>query len=102
MLESGAVVVTSSIRHTIQNLQRILDRRVASYFQDHMELYSLSGWTLGKFRERGFPLSAHADYNGLLSFAKEVNPRVAYVFTGNAKEFSTHLSEMGVNAVPLE
>ena len=102
MLRSGAVVVSSSIQHTIRNLQRILDKSTANYFESNMEVYSLSGWTLGKFRERGFPLSAHSDFNGLLSFAKEVNPRVVYVFTNNAKEFSSHLSEQGINAVPLE
>ena len=102
MLKSGAVVVSSSIKHTIQNLQRILDKRVANHFEKHMELYSLSGWTLGKFRERGFPLSAHTDFRGLMDFAKSVNPRVAYVFTDNAREFSSYLSEEGVNAVPLE
>jgi len=102
LIRSGAVIVTSSIRHTTQNLLRILGQKTADYFEQHMELYSLSGWTLGKYRERGFPLSAHSDFNGLLSFAKTVNPRVAYVFTGNAKEFSMHLSQEGVNAVPLE
>ncbi|TFG34336.1 hypothetical protein EU527_03815 [Candidatus Thorarchaeota archaeon] len=102
MIKSGAVVVSSSIRHTIQNLERILNQRIANYFEKQMELFSLSGWTLGKFRERGFPLSAHTDFNGLIAFAKAVNPRVAYIFTSNARDFSTHLSEEGINAVPLE
>lgn len=102
MIRSGAVVVSSSIKHTIQNIQKILDAKTAKYFEDKMEVYSLSGWTLGKFRERGFPLSAHSDFSGLINFAKAVNPRVAYVFTGNAREFSHYLSGEGVNAVPLE
>ncbi len=102
MLKDGAVVVSSSIRHTIQNLQHILDKNTADNFEKRMEVYSLSGWTLGKYRERGFPLSAHSDFSGLLSFAKEVNPRVAYVFTNNAKEFSSYLSEHDISAVPLE
>lgn len=102
LLKSGAVVVSSSIKHTIHTLQRSLDKRVADYFEKHMEMYNLSGWTLGKFRERGFPLSAHTDFTGLITFAKSVNPRVAYVFTSNAQEFSRHLSDEGITAVPLE
>jgi len=102
ILESGAVVVSASIRHTLNNIRRSGNTDAAKYLENKMEKYSLSGWTLGKFRERGFPLSAHTDFNGLIEFAKAVNPRVAYVFTGSASEFSEHLSTEGINAVPLE
>ncbi|MGY5860152.1 MAG: MBL fold metallo-hydrolase [Candidatus Thorarchaeota archaeon] len=101
-LEGGAVIVSSSIRHTLNNIRKRFDKKVANKFEEKMERYSLSGWTLGKFRERGFPLSAHSDFNGLIEFAKAVNPRITYVFTGNASEFSEHLSKEGINAVPLE
>ena len=102
LLESGSVVVSASIRHTLNNIRRICDNETVQNFEQKMEKYSLSGWTLGKFRERGFPLSAHTDFNGLIEFAKAVNPRVAYVFTGSASELSEHLSAEGINAVPLE
>ncbi len=102
ILESGAVVVSASIRHTLNNIRRSGNNETAKYLEQKMEKYSLSGWTLGKFRERGFPLSAHTDFKGLIEFAKAVNPRVAYVFTGSASEFSEHLSAEGINAVPLE
>jgi len=102
ILEEGAVVVSSSIRHTLHNIRKGIDKKAAENLEDKMERYSLSGWTLGKFRERGFPLSAHTDFNGLIAFTKAVNPRITYVFTGNASEFSDHLSKEGINAVPLE
>lgn len=102
ILESGAVVVSASIKHTLNNIRRSGNNEAAKYLEQKMEKYSLSGWTLGKFRERGFPLSAHTDFNGLIEFAKAVNPRVVYVFTGSASEFSEHLSAEGINAVPLE
>ena len=102
ILESGVVIVSASIRHTLNNFRRIYDDETTKNLEQKLEKYSLSGWTLGKFRERGFPLSAHTDFNGLIEFAKAVNPRVAYVFTGSASEFSEHLSAEGINAVPLE
>ena len=102
ILEEGAVIISSSTRHTLNNIRRRINTKLAQKLEPRMERYSLSGWTLGKFRERGFPLSAHTDFNGLIEFAKAVNPRVAYVFTGNAPLFSEYLSNEGINAVPLE
>jgi hypothetical protein len=47
-------------------------------------------------------LSAHTDFNGLLNFAQEVKPRIAYCFTENGRTLSKHLSDNGIHAVPLE
>ena len=102
ILEEGVVVVSSSIRHTLHNIRKGINKKAAKKFEARMEKYSLSGWTLGRFSERGFPLSAHSDFNGLIEFTKAVNPRITYVFTGNASEFSGHLAQEGINAVPLE
>ena len=102
ILDEGAVIVSSSSRHTIGNMQRMLGKKVIARYEKKLEYYNLSGWTIGKFRERGFPLSAHSDFNGLLDFAKQVNPRVAYCFTENGRTLSKHLSDNGIHAVPLE
>ena len=67
-----------------------------------MAEYSLSGWTLGKYSVKGFPLSAHSDFPGLLAFVNGVGPRMVYCFTSNARKFSGTLIGLGVNAVPLE
>ena len=102
ILEGKAVIVSSSIQHTLRNIRKGISKKIAKNLEDKMEKYSLSGWTLGKYSERGFPLSAHSDFKGLIEFAKAVNPKVAYVFTGNASEFSGYLANEGINAVPLE
>jgi putative mRNA 3-end processing factor len=102
LFERGCAIVTSSPRHTEQHIRRMLGKIESRAIIDRMRPYSLSGWTLGKFRQRGFPLSAHSDYLGLLEFAKGVDPKIVYCFTENAREFSGHLAEAGLNAVPLE
>ena len=102
ILSEGAVIVSSSSRHTIENLRRGLEKELFERYAPKLERFTLSGWTMGKFRERGFPLSAHSDFNGLLTFAKKVNPRVAYCFTENGRILSKHLSDNGIHAVPLE
>jgi putative mRNA 3-end processing factor len=101
-LESGAVLVSSSFRHTLIMAKHYLDSKSIERLEHKTEAYNLSGWSVGKFAERGFPLSAHSDFEGLLNFATSINPRVAYVFTENARVFSNHLSDAGINAVPLE
>jgi len=102
ILDEGAVIVSSSSRHTVDNMQRTLGKNVFSQYETKMEHYNLSGWTIGKFRQRGFPLSAHSDFQGLLKFAQDVKPRMAYCFTENGRTLSKHLSENGIHAVPLE
>ncbi len=102
ILDEGAVIVSSSSRHTIDNMQRSLGKSVFAQYETNLEYFNLSGWTVGKFRERGFPLSAHSDFDGLLNFAKEVRPRVAYCFTENGRTLSKHLSDIDIHAVPLE
>ncbi|OLS27137.1 MAG: hypothetical protein ThorAB25_20500 [Candidatus Thorarchaeota archaeon AB_25] len=102
LLDEGAVIVSSSSRHTVGNMQRTLGQNEFARYETKLEYFNLSGWTIGKFRERGFPLSAHSDFKGLLNFAKGVNPRVAYCFTENGRTLSKHLSDNGIHAVPLE
>ena len=101
-LKDGAVIVSSSSRHTINNMKKLFGEKTFSKIDSRLEYYDLSGWAIGKFRRRGFPLSAHSDFNGLLSFAESVKPRVAYCFTENGRTLSKHLSERGIHSVPLE
>lgn len=101
-LDEGAVIVSSSSRHTMNNVRKLYGDKKLSKIESKMKYYDLSGWTIGKFRRPGFPLSAHSDFNGLISFAKSVNPRIAYCFTQNARTLSKHLSENGIHSVPLE
>jgi putative mRNA 3-end processing factor len=102
LLEEGGVIVSSSIHHTMQKMLKILDIGSRGELENRVDSYSLSGWTLGKYTMKGFPLSAHSDFKGLIDFAASVEPRVAYCFTDNAMILSDHLRERGVQAVPLE
>jgi len=101
ILTGGGVVISSSIRHTLLNVRKKLGRPLAKELRNKMVVLSLSGWTLGKYREEGFPLSAHTDFPGLVRFAQEVNPLLAYCFTENGNTLATHLSNNGIQAVPL-
>ncbi|TFF92846.1 hypothetical protein EU546_07045 [Candidatus Thorarchaeota archaeon] len=101
LLEEGGVVVSSSYRHTLRGMKKRFSPVSTGELEEKIDRYSLSGWTLGRFRERGFPLSAHSDFNGLVQFAKSVNPRIAHCFTENGVTLSDHLSGIGINAVPL-
>ena len=84
------------------NFRKRFSRDRAKEIESRMEEYSLSGWTLGKYSERGYPLSAHSDFQGLASFVTGVNPKIVYCFTDNAVTFSGYLVGTGINAVPLE
>ncbi|MGV9169293.1 MAG: MBL fold metallo-hydrolase [Promethearchaeia archaeon] len=102
LLTRESVVVSSSVRYTLGNVRKRIDHNVGRELRERMAVLSLSGWTLGKYREKGFPLSAHTDFPGLVRFAKNVNPRLTYCFTENGKTLADHLSKNGVEAVPLE
>jgi Cft2 family RNA processing exonuclease len=101
-LQDGCAVVTSAARHAFANVKRTLGKSFARDLERRKETFNLSGWTLGEYKNGGFPLSAHTDFPGLLKFAEAVEPRLAYCFTDNAGVLSSHLAKKGINAVPLE
>ncbi|XZE18729.1 ligase-associated DNA damage response exonuclease [Pirellulaceae bacterium SH449] len=51
--------------------------------------------------DRGFVLSDHADWDGLLRTVEEVAPEEVWVTHGFADVFSRHLRDLGWNAKPL-
>lgn len=102
LLEHGFPIVSSSPVHTRLNIRKLFGKEFADSIDNKLKQFWLSGWTLGRFAPKGFPLSAHSDFSGLIDFAKNVNPRIAYCFTDNARDFSAHLSELDINAIPLE
>ncbi len=65
----------------------------------HERAYA-TGWALSsKGRNTAFPLSSHADFDQLVGFIKECDPRRAYIFTGFAEELRVALkSRIGVVA----
>lgn len=63
-----------------------------------------TGWSMTRsFKaDTSFALSDHCDYNSLIEFVKQVNPRKVYCIHGFAKEFAYSLSKLGFNACALE
>lgn len=67
----------------------------------------VSGWAVGRgapyrFRTHAaFPLSDHADYEDLLTYAGLVRPRRVYTVYGFAEDFARDLRRRGYDARPL-
>ncbi|MEM1583559.1 MAG: MBL fold metallo-hydrolase [Nitrososphaerota archaeon] len=63
-----------------------------------------TGWAL-RYRHSNydisFPLSGHSDYYGLVKYILESRPKQVYTIYGYAKEFSTNLRRIGINAKPV-
>jgi DNA ligase-1 len=51
--------------------------------------------------DAAFPLSDHADFDDLLRFVEEVNPRRVYTLHGFARDFASTLRERGIEAWAL-
>lgn len=64
--------------------------------------WAADGWRWKRYgAERGFALSDHSDFNGLLRYVEKANPQVVYTLHGFAQEFSEELRERGFYSEPL-
>ena len=94
-VEQRVLILPSSARRTRQ-VEKIANKRT---------LY-LSGWGIdanAKFRfgvDEALPLSDHADFNGLIEYARRVNPQKIFTTHGPA-DFARHLRGHGYDAEPL-
>jgi putative mRNA 3-end processing factor len=67
-----------------------------------------SGWMMlrgtrrRKAADRGFVLSDHADWNGLLEAVKLSEPETVYSTHGYSNAFAKYLQEQGLNAISLD
>lgn len=102
LVEEDVVIISSSPGHMRRQLVKLLGSMITRDLESKIVEFDLSGWTLTEQGRQGFPLSAHADFPSLIDFAKEVDPKIAYCFTANASSLAKHLSNEGINAVPLE
>jgi putative mRNA 3-end processing factor len=102
VLKEGCAIVSSHPKHTLSHVKKSVGESFQRDLSRRMERHNLSGWTLGSYKNGGFPLSAHTDFPNLLSFANSVKPKLVYCFTSNAGTLSRHLSKKGINAVPIE
>ncbi len=74
-------------------------------FQRECVISIATGWAVVypfKKIDRAFPLSDHADFNGLVKYAKDSNPRKIITVHGYKKEFARELRRLGFDAVPIE
>lgn len=66
---------------------------------------AITGWAMDsscRFRsgtDAAFPLSDHADFDGLLQLIQEVQPAKVFTVHGFAREFAATLRERGVDAI---
>ncbi|MCW1300173.1 MAG: MBL fold metallo-hydrolase [Candidatus Parvarchaeota archaeon] len=82
---------------TIKKIKERFDAKVVMF----------SGWVIGdgyKYMfncDEAFPLSDHADFNGLVETVKMVNPKKIFTFHGFADEFANELRKLGYDAISL-
>ncbi len=63
----------------------------------------VTGWALTKkFNGKGFVISDHLDFYGLLKFVENVNPKIIYTFHGFSEKFAEELRKRGYNAISIE
>lgn len=80
-------------KHLIKSLEHQQNRKVVSYF--------ITGWNYNRLGKT-IPISDHCDYNDLLEFVKEVNPKQVFTTHGFSEEFSkTITKEIGIFSKPL-
>lgn len=72
---------------------------------DPMRSAAITGWAMDsscRYRsgtDAAFPLSDHADYDGLLELVKRVQPKKVFTIHGFTREFAQTLRAQGVDAV---
>jgi len=66
-----------------------------------LRVAAVTGWgdrALGPGVDLSFPLSDHADFDGLISVTRAVRPDKVFALHGYAKEFASELRDRGFNA----
>lgn len=61
-----------------------------------------TGWTFVREYDKTFPLSNHADYNDLIEYVKQVNPKLVLTDHGFCEEFARKLNRLGFKSKPLK
>lgn len=77
------------------------------YPSDRFSTALASGWSMNSGYQnrnashRGFPLSDHSDFYGLMEFVRKVSPQIVYTTHGFTQEFSASLKIEGYYSEPL-
>jgi Cft2 family RNA processing exonuclease len=61
-----------------------------------------TGWTFARNFDKVFPLSNHADYNDLISYVEQSNPKLVLTDHGFCEEFSRKLNRLGFKSKPIK
>jgi DNA ligase-1 len=75
--------------------------------EDRLKKAVISGWAIDsscKYRAKAdaaFPLSDHSDFDELVAFVKQVNPKQVHTMHGFAADFAWVLRDLGFNAQAL-
>lgn len=94
--ESNVLIMPPSLvsPNLLQVLEYSLQRKVASAFA--------TGWHYRSFYDKIFHLSDHSDFNNLMQYVKESNPKMVLTNHGYAKEFAGFIQRrLKIPAKPL-
>ncbi|MEM5831579.1 MAG: MBL fold metallo-hydrolase [Candidatus Aenigmatarchaeota archaeon] len=82
----------------IRSMNEVVNNPLEGYYHAFC-----SGWALVRKFENieGFIISDHLDFNGLIEFVKNINPKKIYTVHGFSEIFANELRKMGFNAQPL-
>ncbi|MCX6803559.1 MAG: hypothetical protein NTY48_03230 [Candidatus Diapherotrites archaeon] len=81
-------------RHLFATLEHFDKRKVFSALA--------TGWGRKGFFDMTFSLSNHSDFNDLLEYVKQSNPKLVLTDHGFCEEFGRKLNRVGFNAKPLK
>ena len=83
------------IRFNLKRAGKLLNKKTSVVYA--------TGWAiernLGYMADRAFPLSDHCDFNELVEFVQQVNPKKVICRYGFTEEFASHLRGLGYDAV---
>ncbi len=77
---------------------QLIKRKYGAVFISFSGRSLFSGYEEALGVDRAFPLSDHADFNGLMEVVKETSPEKVFTVHGFSEEFSRELRMLGYNA----
>lgn len=94
--DSQVLIMPPSLvnRHLFSTLEYFGKRSVASAIA--------TGWEYKGYFDKIFHLSNHADFNQLMSYVEQSNPKIIFTDHGFCQEFARKLNRKGFNAKPLK
>ena len=92
----NALVITPSF----SNLNKFEDK-LEGYVMANASGWMQVPWYVSKSLDKGFVISDHADWNGLIKAVKETHAQNIFVVHGFTTYFAKHLNTLGLNAMSI-